>query len=215
MFRMRNRAARGALGAALGLTAVLASTGIALAAPAAPHSAPAGARATTPQPKIDLIGQGLVNCDVVTGEVGFSPKLTAAGTKLEMISVWFQGSRCTPATPGAATRPVPKTVIGSITYFTKPMCPIKKQEVQGQQVDLTYNYPPVPTPTMIDPSAVPATTVIVSNWVWHLGGAVLGSYPSPASTPFTAVLRTAPIGPENCKSGYTSLYIKSGVLANV
>ena len=162
-------------------------------------------------------GVGLSDCSVVTGEVGFSPKLTATGTKLEMISVWFQGSRCTPAIKGAATRPVPTTVIGSITYFakpTRPNCPIKEQEAQGQ-TDLTYNYPPVPSPTMIDPSAVPATTVTVAGNVWHLRGAVLGSYPSPPSPLFTALLRTVPIGPENCKSGFTSLYIKSGTLTDV
>jgi hypothetical protein len=75
-------------------------------------------------------------------------------------------------------------------------------------LNLTYNYPPVPSP-MIDPSVAPAVTVTQVGAFWKLTGQVTaGSYPDPSPN-LQILLKPVVIGAQNCKTGITSEYIAS------
>jgi hypothetical protein len=159
-------------------------------------------------PTRDIVGRGLVNCAVATGEVGYSPASKAGGASPLTINIWFVATKCTPA-PGSKTSPVPKSVIGSISVQTKNGCPLGGTFGQGT-LDLTYNYPGVPNP-MVDPSS--ATNVTLFNPgpgispFWTLspapGPGLVGSYPS---TTFHISFKPNVIA-GNCTSGLTSEYI--------
>lgn len=152
-------------------------------------------------PKVDIVGRGLVRCTQATGEVGFSPAAKVGGAGPLTVSVWFQASRC------VGGRPTPKTVIGSMSFQTNNACPLVSPPALGAgTLNLTYNYPPVPSP-MIDPSVAPATTVTQSGALWVLTGQVTaGSYPD-GTTHFQIWLRPVVIGAQNCKTGLSSEYI--------
>jgi hypothetical protein len=179
-----------------GLSAVLAATGIAAGAPSAPSATPVK----------DVVGAGLINCAVATGEVGYSPATIAGGTKKERISIWFQAQKCQGTS--STTRPVPTTVTGSISFYStrKNACP--QLGLLGKGVlNLSYNQPPVPV-VMIDPSVAPVVTVTQSGPYWILKGRVTwGSFPDPVTKTFVAELKPDAIGGQNCKTGITSEYI--------
>lgn len=203
--------ARAAISLVVGLTAVAASTGI------------AGASTATPRPAVgpreDIVGTGLVNCGAVTGEIGFSPSSVTGGTSVEVISIWLQGSKCVAAKGTVGAKPVPKTVVLSMSFTTTNVCP-PNGPIGGGTANFAYNFPPVPA-LMIDPSvamnvAVTAGPPASLTGIWHLLGQVnWGSYPDPASSLFRATIRTSPIGRESCKTGVTSLYVNAGTMVNV
>jgi len=190
----------GVIGVLAGVSAVLALTGVAVGAPAS-------------TPISDVVGAGLVNCASVTGEVGYSPATITGGTAAETVSIWFQAKKCTPAAGTTAT-PVPKSVIGSMSFSSVPNlngCPQLGNLGTGT-LNLTYNYPPVPV-AMIDPSVAPSVAVTQVGAFWDLAGAVTqGSYPSPT---FSAVLKPDVIAPQTCANGITSEYIIRGTLTNI
>lgn len=173
-------------------------------ATAAAH--PSGVPAVVPTR--DIVGTGLVNCAVATGEVGYSPASKAGGASPLTINIWFVATKCTPA-PGSKTSPVPKSVIGSISVQTTNGCPLGGTFGTGT-LDLTYNYPGVPNP-MVDPSS--ATNVTLSDPgtspFWTLTPALapnpglVGSYPS---STFSISFKPNVIA-GNCTSGITSEYI--------
>src|SRR5271165_7658266 len=131
---------RATLALVAGLVTVAASAGFALATQSA-------------APRVDIVGTGLVDCHAVTGEVGFSPATIVGGKAVERVSIWFQGTKCSPAAAGAATKPVPRTVIGSMSFFSAARngCPQLGRLGTGI-LNFAYNYPPVPA-VMIDPSS--------------------------------------------------------------
>jgi hypothetical protein len=198
----------GILGVLVSLLTVLALTGVSEAAPAVPVG-------TSATPTADIVGVGLVNCAVVTGEIGFSPAIMTAGTATETVSIWFQGTKCSPA-PGTKTGPVPTSVVGGMSFTSTENngCPQLKAIGAGT-LNLAYNFPPVPT-IMIDPSVAPKVTVTTAGAPpapWTLAGPVTaGSYPSPG---FKASLKPIIVGGQTCANGITSLYITSGTLTNV
>jgi hypothetical protein len=155
-------------------------------------------------PKIDIVGKGLINCKAATGEVGYSPASQTGVVGPLTVSIWFQATDCSPAV--TSTTPVPKTVTGSISFTMPNGCPLSGWFGQGM-LNLAYNYPPVPTPTMIDPSVAPWATVsdVGLTPFWTISGQVAsGSYPS---SKFVIVLKPDVIGAQSCKSGITSEYI--------
>jgi len=197
----------GILGVLVSLFTVLALTGVSEAAPAVPVG-------TSDVPTEDIVGIGLVNCAVVTGEIGFSPAIVTAGTATETVSIWFQGTKCSPAV-ASKTTPVPASVVGSISFTSslKNGCPQIKAGGAGF-LNLAFNFPPVPA-IMIDPSFGPKVTVSVAPPIpgtWNLAGPLGGSYPS---TTFKASLKSAIIAGQTCANGITSLYIPSGTLTNI
>jgi hypothetical protein len=183
---------------AAGLCAVLAATGIAAGAPSKPAATPTK----------DVVGKGLINCAVATGEVGYSPATIAGGTKKERISIWFQAQKCQGSSTTGVVGPVPATVTGSISFISdrKNACP--QLGLLGKGVlNLSYNQPPVPV-LMIDPSVAPNVTVTQSGPYWILKGRVTwGSFPDPVTKTFVAELKPDVIGTQNCKTGITSEYI--------
>lgn len=195
--------------------AVLGSTamGSSLAAAAA-HPA----RATLlGAPTAVVVGTGLVDCESVTGEVGYTVPSIAGGGANETISIWFVGKKCVPA-GGAGAAPVPASVIGSMSFTSnlKNGCPLLSPPALGTGVlNLTYNYPPVPA-TVINPSVAMPVTVTQAGALWNLtlapGGSVLGSYPSAT---FSASIKPVTIAGQNCGTGINAEYISRGVLANV
>ena len=199
----RRRVIRTAVSVVAGLTAVAASAGFALATQSA-------------TPRVDIVGIGLVNCRAVTGEIGFSPATVSGGHAVERVSIWFQGTKCSAAIAGAPTKPVPQTVIGSMSFFSAAHngCPQSGRLGTGI-LNLAYNYPPVP-PVMIDPSSALSVSVTRAAF-WTLTGKVSwGSYPDPSPSPtFKALLKPNLVGGENCKNGVTSLYISSGALLDI
>ena len=199
----RHRVMRAALSVVAGLTAVAASAGFALATQSA-------------TPRIDIVGSGLVDCHAVTGEIGFSPATISGGKAVERVSIWFQGTKCSPAIAGAVTKPVPQTVIGSMSFFSaaRNNCP-QNGRLGAGILNFAYNYPPVPA-VMIDPSSALSVSVTRAA-VWTLSGKVgWGSYPDPSPSPtFKALLKPNLVGGETCKNGVTSLYISGGALLNV
>ncbi len=203
--RQRN-VSRGVVGLFVSLAAVLALAGFAVAATVTPHATP-----TT-----DIVGTGLVNCAVATGEVGYSPASIKGGTSPETVSIWFQAKKCSAAS--STTSPVPISVIGSMSFsaIQNNGCPQLGKLGTGI-LNLTYNYPPVPV-TMIDPSVASTVTVTQSGPYWDLSGAVTaGSYPDPSPTTFTIDLKPNAIGGQNCGTGITSEYIirAQGLLTNI
>lgn len=197
--RLRRRGTTLMLGAAGALALASTVVGSSLAA-AATHSVQVGAAG----PKVDIVGKGLINCKAATGEVGYSPASKAGAVGPLTVSIWFQATGCSAAATGAS--PVPKTVIGSMSFTMPNGCPLSGWFGQGF-LNLAYNYPPVPSPTMIDPSVAPWASVsnIGLTPYWTISGQVAsGSYPS---TKFVIVLKPDVIGAQNCKSGITSEYI--------
>lgn len=181
-------------------TLAIASTAVggSLAAAASPsHARPAV------RPVRDIVGAGLITCKVATGEVGYSPASKAGATGLLTVSIWFQASGCSGASSTA--KPIPRTVIGAMSFTRKNGCPLLSPPVLGTGVlNLAYNYPPVPA-SMIDPSVGQSVTVTQVGPFWVLKGAITaGSYPSAS---FTAWLKPEVIGAQNCKTGITSEYI--------
>lgn len=168
---------------------------------------------STTGPTTDIVGVGVFSCGVVTGEVGFSPTEVTGGTATETTSIWFQATKCQAASGTTAT-PIPKTVVGSIS-FTSALgntCPQLGTLGTGT-LNLAYNFPPVPT-KMIDPSVASSVTVTQSGPYWDLAGTVgSGSYsPSPS---FSAQLKPIVIGTQTCANGLTSEYITRGTLSNI
>jgi hypothetical protein len=198
---LRRRSTRILLGAAGALAIASTAVGGSLAS-AATQSTPRPAVA----PTVDVVGTGLVNCRVATGEVGYSPASKVQRPEEQgplTISIWFQASHCSAVrTTGTLTRPVPKTVIGSISFTMPNGCPLDGWMGQGT-LNLAYNYPPVPGPVMIDPTVAWAQ---VTNYgttpFWTISGAVIaGSYPSAG---FQIVLKPDVFGGQNCRNGITS-----------
>lgn len=168
---------------------------------------------STVGPSADIVGIGVFNCGVVTGEIGFSPTEVTGGTATETTSIWFQASKCV-AVAGAVAKPIPKTVVGSISFTSAVgnTCPQLGNLGTGT-LNLSYDFPPVPA-KMIDPSVASSVTVTQSGPYWDLAGGVgWGSYsPSPN---FTAQLKPVVIGTQTCANGLTSEYITRGTLSNV
>ena len=156
-----------AVGAAI-LVAVAIATTVVTASSAVAVTHESGVRASV-APSRDIVGSGLVNCAAATGEVGYSPASISGGTSAMMISIWFDATQCS-AAPGTVAKPFPKTVIGSISFLSSQNngCPLFGQLGTGQ-LNLTYNYPPVPNP-MIDPSVAQNTSVTQSGAFWTLNG---------------------------------------------
>jgi hypothetical protein len=206
--RRRRSLLRGAISLVVGLTAVVASAGLAGASTATPRSAGT--------PVADVVGTGLVNCAAVTGEIGFSPASIFGGTSVEVISIWLQGTKCTSVKGSVPAKPLPKTVILSMSFTTTNACPLLGV-IGGGTANFAYNYPPVPSP-MIDPSvgmnvAVTEGPPYTLNGYWRLLGQVnWGSYPSPA---FQANIHPVLVGGESCQTGVTSMYVNGGTMANV
>jgi hypothetical protein len=208
--RHRRRLLRGAIGLVAGLTAVAASAGLAgaSAAPVRPAAVPSA----------DIVGTGLVNCGRVTGEIGFSPATVFNGTAVDVVSIWLQGTACKPAR-GSATKPLPKTVVLSMSFTTTNVCP-QTDVIGGGTANFAYNYPPVPSP-MIDPSVAMNVSVTegppyTSPGDWRLLGLVnWGSYSASVGPDFQANIRPVVIGRQNCKTGVTSMYVSEGTMINV
>jgi hypothetical protein len=193
-------------------TAAIASTalGVPLAS-AATH--PAQVRPLTPTSAV--VGTGLVNCAVTTGEVGYSPASISGGTSAETISIWFKSTKCSAAATG--TKPVPTSVIASMSFSSIQgnACPLLGTLGKGT-LNLTYNYPGVPS-TVIDPSVAQSVTVTELGPYWKLAGQVTqGSYIDPSPT-FSVELKPNGIGTQGCPNGITSEYIarSQGPLTNV
>lgn len=192
--------AGGAFAFALSVSGVLLFTGI-------------SSGSTTGVPTTDIVGIGVFSCGLVTGEVGFSPTEVTGGTAAETTSIWFQATQCKPVA-GASTKPIPKTVVGSISFtaVNGNACPQIGTLGTGT-LNLAYEFPPVPG-KMIDPSVASSVTVTQSGAFWDLAGGVgWGSYsPSPS---FSAQLKPIVIGGQTCGNGLTSEYITRGTLSNV
>lgn len=168
-------------------------------------------------PTRDVVGLGLIQCKAATGEVGYDPA-SKAGVKGPLyIMIWFQFTGCSAQAP--TKTPIPKTVVGSIS-FPHPAgngCPLLGSLGTGL-LNLSYNFPPVPSPVMLDPSAALKVAVSQSGAFWVLKGLVdEGSYKDPSTAPFTWVLKPDVIGTQNCKTGITSEYIirSNGLLKNI
>jgi hypothetical protein len=167
---------------------------------------------STVGPSVDIVGRGLVDCAVATGEVGYSPNILSAGSPktTEWYSIWFDATKCfaAPVKPGARpfAKPVPVTVIGALAFKARQgnICPQLGSLGKGL-LYLTYNYPGVPNP-MIDPS-VADVTVSQYGPYWHLHGTVFaGSYMVPGSK-LDIGLKPDVIGAQSCPNGITSEYI--------
>ncbi len=158
-------------------------------------------------PTVDIVGAGLFNCFVATGEVGYSPTISSKGSKKvkEWVSIWFVATKCAGGSTTGA-KPLPRTVIGSLVFkaVQGTVCPQFGYLGKGQ-LHLTYNYPDVPNP-MIDPS-YGVVTVTESGPYWELKGSIAGSYPTLSGPAFDAWLKPNPIGAQSCSSGLTSEYI--------
>ena len=152
-------------------------------------------------PVKDIVGAGQITCKVATGEVGYSPASKAGATGKLRISIVFQATGCGPLS--STTTPVPKTVVGSMSFTRKNGCPLLSPPILGKgMLTLAYNWPPVPS-VMIDPSSGVVTVTQVGPY-WVLKGPLIGSYPS---TNFVAWVKPEVIAPGNCKIGITSEYI--------
>ena len=167
-------------------------------------------------PTSAVVGTGLINCAVATGEVGYSPASISGGTSAETVSIWFKATKCSPAS--STTTPVPKSVIGSMSFsaIQGSTCP-QLGALGSGTLNLAYNYPPV-AGTVIDPSVATPVTVTESGPYWDLAGAVTqGSYPDPSPTTFTIDLKPNVIGGQSCSIGITSEYIAraQGLLTNI
>jgi hypothetical protein len=196
---LRCRGGRILLGAASAIALASTALGGSLAS-AATQSAPG----TTAGPKVDVVGKGLVTCTVATGEVGYSPASQTGVVGPLTVSIWFDATKCSAAAKG--TTPVPNSVIGSMSFTMPNGCPLGGWFGQGF-LNLAYNYPPVPTPVMIDPSVAPwaAVSNVGTTPYWTITGQVAsGSYPS---TSFVIKFKPDVIGNQNCKTGITSEYI--------
>jgi hypothetical protein len=210
---LKSRAAKLVLGAAA--TAAIASTALGGSpATAATHLS----RGPAVVPTSDIVGTGLITCAKATGEVGYTPDSIAGGTTPFEVSIWFDATGCTPQAGTTAT-PVPKSVIGSMSFQAGPGCPIGGTLGTGN-LNLTYNYPGVPNP-MIDPSVVVNATVTNGPPItpfWTITGSVVGSYPTPAGGPGVSIsLKPNLIGSESCRTGLSSEYIarSNGPLTNI
>jgi hypothetical protein len=199
---MRRRRIKLALCAAA-LTAIVSTTmsGSLAAAATRSHQAPAVVPVAT------VVGTGLVSCKTVTGEVGYSPNSVAGGKGTLTVSIWFRGTHCQAAT--STTKPVPKWVIGSMSFTTPNRCPLLSipsgTPLGAGTLNLAYNYPDV-APLLIDPSVAPKVTVTQFGPYWILAGPVIsGSYPDPT---FKVLLKPNPFAGQSCSPpGFTSEYI--------
>jgi hypothetical protein len=201
--RRRRRLLFSAVSLAVGLAALVGSTGIAGASVATLR--------TTGTPTADVVGTGLVNCAVVTGEIGFSPASISGGSSVEVINIWLLGQKCTPVKGKVGTKPVPSTVSLSMSLTTTNVCPMLGV-IGGGTANLAYNYPVTSSP-MIDPSTAMNVAVTESGPFWNLQGQVnWGSYLSPL---FKANIKPVGVGSESCSSGITSMYVTRGTLSNV
>jgi hypothetical protein len=205
--RLKGRAVKLVLGGAA--AAAIASTALGGSlATAATHSS----RGPAVTPTTDIVGTGLVDCKAATGEVGYSPASISGGTSPMMISIWFKATDC------GSGSPIPKSVVGSISFESAQgnACPLLGFLGQGT-LNLAYNYPPVPNP-MIDPSVATSVSVTQSGPYWTLKGAVQwGSYATNPPTAFTISLKPNVIGSQTCGNGITSEYIarSNGPLLNI
>ena len=198
---LTRRGARISLGVAAAIAVASVATGTSLAS-----TATQSAERPAAPPTVDVVGAGQVTCQAATGEVGYSPasKVQRRGQQGPLtVSIWFQATQCRPA-KGSTAKPVPKTVIGAISFTMPNGCPLGGWMGQGT-LNLAYDFPPVPGPVMIDPSVANAT---VSNFgitpYWTISGQVYaGSY---LSTNLVIVLKPQPIG-GSCTSGITSEWI--------
>jgi hypothetical protein len=154
-------------------------------------------------PTATVVGTGLVTCKTVTGEVGFTPNLIAGGQGAVTTSIWFRGSDCGPGT--RATKPVPKWVIGSMSFTMQNRCPVPNGLLGVGTLNLAYNYPDVAS-LLIDPSVGPKVTVTQPvPGIWVLRGPLIGSYPD---TRFQLVLRVTAFAGQTCSPhGFISRYI--------
>ncbi len=204
----------GVLGLLLVVSTLAAFTGVA--------SAQKNKVETTAGPTSDVIGIGLFSCKTVTGEIGFSPTTISSGSigTPETVSIWFDATKCVPNT-GVVVKPLPKTVIGSESFISNQgnLCPQLSTPpgtpLGTGTLNLAYNFPPVPTPTIIDPTVGQSVTVTQVGGYWNLAGALgAGSYPSGN---FTAHLHPVLVGAESCNTavGVTSMWINHGTLSNV
>lgn len=207
-YRTRITRAIGVLGtgAALAASAALLTTTSASATTGARQHISAARHVVSPSfatvgPTADIVGKGLVNCKVATGEVGYSPTISSAGstTATEWYSIWFTATRCAGASTG--TRPVPTTVIGALSFKARQGTVCPQFGILGKgYLYLTYEYPGVPNP-MIDPS-VGLVTVNTYGAFWHLHGTIFaGSYKDPAGVPFDAGIKPNLIGGHGCNNG--------------
>jgi hypothetical protein len=194
-------------GAALVATATLLTSASASAAPATAQRL----SQASPVPTKDIVGKGLFNCKVATGEVGYSPASIAGGKAPGWISIWFKALDCASNATTAPASPLPKTVMGAMSFpaVHGDACPQFQFLGQGT-LNLTYNYsysPTVPNP-MLDPSYGTTVTVTEVGPYWVLKGLINGgSYQDPSTLPFVAWLKPDVIGGQNCKTGITSEYI--------
>jgi hypothetical protein len=205
--------------ALIGAAAIVASSLVALGG-----TALASSHASTPTPRIDIVGKGIFNCSVVTGEIGYSPALKSSGstTAHERVSIWIKATKCA-RVPGTTATPIPRQVVTALSYLdnfgtTCPQLsgPIPPKLPFGTGVmDLSYNFPPVPV-AMIDPSVAPAASVFsdTNPALWDIAttGVQDGSY---VSSTFHAQIKPAPIGAQSCRTGLTSEYITRGTLTAV
>jgi hypothetical protein len=197
----RGRGMRIVLGAAGAIALASTALGSSLASASTQSAQQA---APGPGPSVDVVGRGLVTCAVATGEIGYSPASQAGVGGPLTVSIWFDATKCTAA--ATRTTPVPRSVIGSMSFTMPNGCPLGGWFGQGF-LNLAYNYPPVPTPVMIDPSVAPwaAVSNIGTTPYWTITGQVVsGSYPS---TKFVIKFKPDVIGNQNCKTGITSEYI--------
>ncbi len=205
-------------------TASSAAASYAAASIAGPAHDVASPMLATGIPTTDVVGLGLIQCKAATGEVGYDPASKAGAKGQLYIMIWFQFTDCGPQ--GRITKtPIPKTVVGSISFFHTDIknrlagngCPLLGHLGTGR-LNLSYNFPPVPSPVMIDPSAALKVTVTQSAAFWILKGTISeGSYKGAPLVPFNWVLKPDVIGTQNCKSGITSEYIirSNGALTNI
>ncbi len=157
-------------------------------------------------PTVDIVGAGKIDCGAATGEVGYSPRISATGSKkvTEWVSIWFVATHCSPSKIKGRPvigKPVPKTVIGSLAFkaILGTTCPQFGLLGKGY-LHLAYNYPGVHNP-MIDPS-VGLVTITQSGPYWILNGPIFaGSYPTLAGPNFNAWIKPNLIGGHGCNNG--------------
>jgi hypothetical protein len=191
----------------LGVTGAVAIASVSMGASLASAATQSVGRPAA-SPTVDVVGTGQITCKAATGEVGYSPASKIQPSEQQgplTISIWFQATGCAPSAKGTAVKPVPKTVVGAISFTMPNGCPLDGWMGQGT-LNLAYDFPPVPGPVMIDPSVASAT---VSNYgttpYWTISGQVVaGSY---LSTNLVIVLKPTVIGGGNCKTGITSEWI--------
>jgi hypothetical protein len=171
----------------------------AVAIPARPAGDVASPMSTTVGPTADIVGKGLLDCRVATGEVGYSPKIISTGSTrtTEWYSIWFDATKCFGA---SAAQPVPVTVIGALAFKARQgtICPQFGLLGKGL-LYLTYNYPGVPNP-MIDPS-VGTVTITQYGPYWRIHGTMIAGSYRVAPYVFDIGIKPNLIGGHGCSNG--------------